>query len=129
MFVPRALRLKGVHETQRPKPAKPPSEPLAGKHELSADDALVEAMGKTSTTSPAPQEEHIDPKAIKHGPRFTTKPVTPEYIAQLAAGIELIFTDYAHQDEKRAKWLQDHYRAVGEEEKCKSVLFEDLGCS
>jgi hypothetical protein len=116
MFVPRALRLKGVKEKPRPKTTRAPSEAPAS--EVDHDDALVEAMQKTSTNSPDRQLEDINPKFIKSGPRFTTKPITPEYIAQLAAGIELIFTDYAHHEEQRAKWLQDHYRTVDGEEKC-----------
>ncbi|KAH7361179.1 hypothetical protein BKA66DRAFT_425880 [Pyrenochaeta sp. MPI-SDFR-AT-0127] len=112
MFVPRALRLKGVRELPRLKAAKAPTEPPADPMDTSNEDALVEAMEKTSTTSPGPQSEYIDPKAVKRGPRFTTKPVTSEYVAQLAAGIELIFTDYALQEQTRAKWLQDHYRTV-----------------
>jgi len=82
MFVPRALRLQGVHEVQR-------------------------STEVTVTAKPKPR-----------GPRFTTRPVTPEYVAQLAAGIELIFTDYAHQEERRAEWLQKRYRRVDGEEKC-----------
>lgn len=111
MFVPRALRLKGVREKPRPRPARAPAE-------SDGDDALVEAMQKTSTNSPTYQPEQIEAKAAKPGSRFTTKPVTPEYIGQLAAGIELIFTDCAHQEEERAKWLQDHYRKVDGEDKC-----------
>jgi hypothetical protein len=120
MFVPRALRLKGVKEKPRPKSVKPPTH----NTESNRDDELVEAMQKTSTTSPDRQLEQIDPKAIKPGPRFTTKPVTPEYIAQLAAGIELIFTDYAHQEERRAKWLQEHYRTVDGEGNCTFALLK-----
>ncbi|KAK1913377.1 hypothetical protein P3342_005313 [Pyrenophora teres f. teres] len=132
MFVPRALRLKGVHEKSRPKSIKPPSKAAADNveadnveadnveadnAEADHDDALVKAMQKTSTSSPPPQIDSIDSKDTKSGPRFTTKQVTPEYIAQLAAAIELIFTDYAHQEEQRAKWLHDHYRTVDGEDK------------
>lgn len=115
MFIPRALRLKGVREKPRPKPAQAPSKAPA---EGDQDDALVEAMQKTRTSSPTDQPEQTDLKATKPGPRFTTKPVTPEYIGQLAAGVELIFTDYAHQEEQRARWLQDRYRTVDGEENC-----------
>ncbi|KAI0585858.1 hypothetical protein TUN199_04762 [Pyrenophora tritici-repentis] len=117
MFVPRALRLKGVHEKSRPKTIKSPSKDPADIAEADHDDALVKAMQKTSTSSPPPQVDSIDPKQPKAGPRYTTKQVTPEYLAQLAAGIELIFTDYAHQEEQRAKWLHDHYRTVDGEDK------------
>ena len=113
MFVPRAVRLKGVKETQRPKLPKSQAKPPPSKDETNSKDALVEAMGETSMNSPAPQQD------TTRGPRFTSKPVTPDYIAQLAAGIELIFTDYAHQEEERSKWLKDHYRVVDGEENCK----------
>ncbi|KAF9698378.1 hypothetical protein EKO04_003400 [Ascochyta lentis] len=113
MFVPRAVRLKGVKEAQRPKLPKPLAKPQLSKHEANSKDALVEAMGETSTNSPAPQQDTAsDAAAPNRGPRFTSKPVTPEYIAQLAAGIELIFTDYAHQEEERSQWLKDRYRMV-----------------
>ncbi|KAF1917076.1 hypothetical protein BDU57DRAFT_447504 [Ampelomyces quisqualis] len=107
MFVPRALRLKGVRETRRQKPSKPPP---ADHSESSRDDALVDAMQGISTDSP--KEEHIDPAAVSRGPRFTVKPVTSEYLAQLVAGVELIFSDYAHHEEVRAAWLQERYRTV-----------------
>lgn len=118
MFVPRALRLKGVQEKPRPKTTKSPSKAPVDNAEADHDDELVKAMQKTRTSSPIPQVDHIDSKYTKSGPRFTTKPVTPAYVAQLAAGIELIFSDYAHQEEQRSKWLQDHYRTVDGEEKC-----------
>ncbi|KAF2624153.1 hypothetical protein BU25DRAFT_162395 [Macroventuria anomochaeta] len=113
MFVPRAVRLKGVKESQRPKISKPQTIPQSRKDETNRKDALVEAMGETSMNSPAPPHDTAsDAAAPTRGPRFTTKPVTPEYVAQLAAGIELIFTDYAHQEEERSRWLKDRYRVV-----------------
>jgi hypothetical protein len=119
MFVPRAVRLKGVKETTRPKIAKVPAKPQVSKDEANKD-ALVEAMSETSVNSPIPQQEAAsDTPAPTRGPRFTTKPATPEYISQLAAGIELIFTDYAHQEKERSKWLKDRYRVVDGEESCK----------
>ncbi|CAO2651245.1 Nn.00g095420.m01.CDS01 [Neocucurbitaria sp. VM-36] len=117
MFVPRALRLKGVREHQRPQALKAVAQPPTDRMEICTEDALVEAMEKTSTTSPAQQLEHIDSRPVNRGPRFTSKPVTPEYLAQLSAGTELIFTDYAHQEETRAKWLQTHYRIVDEQDR------------
>jgi len=116
MFIPRALRLRGVHEKQRPKASKPPP---AGPSVLSKDDELVDAMEGISTNSPEPQLQKTDQTpSARGGSKFTTRPVTPEYIAQLAAGIELIFSDYAHQEALRSKWLQEHYRTVDGEEKC-----------
>lgn len=113
MFVPRALRLKGVHEKQRPKPSKPPAD-LSVR---SRDDELVDAMEGISTNSPEPQPT-TDPKPTPRGPNFTSRPITPEYIAQLAAGIELIFSDYAHHEDERSRWLQERYRTVNGEGNC-----------
>ncbi|KAF2689354.1 hypothetical protein K458DRAFT_384005 [Lentithecium fluviatile CBS 122367] len=116
MFVPRALRLKGVKESQKSKKEQPAQVAAQGA-EISSEDALVTAMQQTSTTSPATLNEQVDPKSVTRGPRFTTTPITPEYIAQLTAGIELIFTDYAHQNLASAKWLRERYRTVNGEEK------------
>ena len=115
MFVPRALRLKGVKEPPRPKPSKPPP---ASRPEVPKDDALVDAMEGVSTDSPASQPEPSDPGVVTRGPRFTVKQITPQYIAQLAAGIDLIFSDYAHQEEGRSQWLKQRYRTVDGEERC-----------
>jgi len=121
MFVPRALRLKGVRET-KPKPSKPPPEVTQRKQ----DEALVDAMQGISTRSPKPQEEQIEPKATpRGGPKFTVKAITPEYLSQLVVGMELIFSDYAHQEEVRADWLQQRYRTVEEGENCK-VKHEEI---
>lgn len=124
MFVPRAVRLKGVKETQRPRIARPLAKPQLSKDETNSKDALVEAMGETSMDSPAAQQETTsDAVAHVRGPRFTSRPITPEFIAQLAAGIELIFTDYAHQEEERSSWLRDRFRVVDGEKNCRSILY------
>ena len=116
MFVPRALRLKGVQEKQRPKPSKPPPADVSAQNK---DDELVDAMEGISTNSPESQTAQIDQQVAPRGPKFTVKPITPEYIAQLAAGVGLIFSDYAHQERVRSKWLKERYRTVDGEEKCK----------
>ena len=115
MFVPRALRLKGLKETQKYKKATKAST-VHGT--TSSDDGLVEAMQNTSTTSPVPPNEQTESKPAARGTNSTTAPVTPEYIAQLAAGIELIFTDYAHRHPESARWLAKYYRKIEGEEKC-----------
>lgn len=123
MFVPRAVRLKGVKEPPRSRLSKPSAETQTSKDDTNSRDGLVEAMGDTSMNSPTPQRDVAsDVPAPSRGPRFTTKPVTPEYIAQLAAGIELIFTDYAHQEEERSRWLKNRYREVDGEKKCEIQL-------
>ncbi|KAF1929223.1 uncharacterized protein M421DRAFT_134645 [Didymella exigua CBS 183.55] len=117
MFIPRAVRLKGVKESIRPKVSKPSAESQTGKDSTNSKDGLVEATSDTSMNSPAPQQDTAsDAPAPTRGPRFTTKPITAEYIAQLAAGIELIFTDYAHQENERSRWLKNRYRVVDGEE-------------
>lgn len=119
MFVPRAVRLKGVKEPPRPRLSKPPAESQISKDDTNSRDGLVEAMGDASMDSPTPQQGVAsDAPVPSRGPRFTTKPVTPEYISQLAAGIELIFTDYAHQEEDRSRWLKNRYRLVDGDANC-----------
>lgn len=119
MFVPRVVRLKGVKESRRPKLKRPLANEPPGRDEVDSKDALVEAMGETSMNSPGLQQEQTYQEAPTRGPRFTTKPITPEFIAQLAAGIELIFTDYAHQEKEGSKWLKNRYRVVDNESKCR----------
>ena len=112
MFVPRALRLKGVREPQKPDTQPPAKEPHI--------DDVVAALEKTSTSSPLPETAHIDSKNATsgRGPRFTVPAITTEYLGQLLCGVELIFTDYAHQDKDGADWLEKRYRVVEGEEKC-----------
>ncbi|KAF2447282.1 hypothetical protein P171DRAFT_483328 [Karstenula rhodostoma CBS 690.94] len=119
MFVPRALRLKGVKETQKRKPNQPTGSDVT---EASNEDALVQAMQNASTNSAAPSpaaqsEEHLNETKASKKPKTTTTTTSSEYLAQLVAGIELIFTDYAHQDKEGAKWLEERYRTVDGEEK------------
>lgn len=118
MFVPRALRLKGIKEPERHKAAKPPA---TEDDHAANDDALVDAMQGISTGSPEAQQDVASGKELARGPRFTVKPVTPEYIAQLAAGIELIFSDYAHREPARSEWLRKVYRTIDGEQKCASL--------
>jgi hypothetical protein len=99
MFVPRALRLKGVKEAN--KTSKPAAE---NRSKPAGDDDVVTAAIQ---------------KASVRGPKSTPVDVMPEYLAQLAAGIELIFTDYAHQHAESAKWLQEFYRTVDGKDQCK----------
>ncbi|KAJ4356199.1 uncharacterized protein N0V89_004229 [Didymosphaeria variabile] len=119
MFVPRSLRLKGVKETQKRKIGQPQS---SGAAQVSSEDALVQAMQRTSTDSVAPSpeaqaEEHGDKPTVLKSSKPATTAASLEYLAQVVAGIELIFTDYAHQDKDGAKWLQERHRTVdGEEE-------------
>lgn len=119
MFVPRAVRLKGVKEPPRPRLLKPSAKSQTSKDDTNSRAGLVEATGDASMDSPPPQRDVAsDAPAPSRGPRFTTKPVTPEYISQLAAGIELIFTDYAHQEEERSRWLKNRCRVVDGDENC-----------
>ncbi len=117
MFIPRALRLKGIREPPRPKSksAKKVSQSSPSKAHASNEIVVTEEPpGESTDISP-----HLDePKIVKPDSRFTSKNVTSEYIAEVAAGIELIFTDYAHQESERAKWLQDHHRNIDEGDKC-----------
>jgi hypothetical protein len=102
MFVPRALRLKGVKEAN--KTSKPAAE---NRSKPAGDDDVVTAAIQ---------------KGSVRGPKFAPVDVSPEYMAQLAAGIELIFTDYAYQHAESAEWLQKFYRTVDGEDRCKLLI-------
>jgi len=113
MFVPRALRLKGIKEPQKAR--KPPTEPPIQDPDI---EKVTAALKKTSTSHVSPQPEHIDSKKAFSGPRFTAPKVDEDYLAKLLCGIELLFTDYAHQHEDGKRWLEKHYRVVDGAEKC-----------
>lgn len=119
MFVPRALRLQGVKETEKRK--RPPKK-SSGVAETASDDALVQAMQQTTTNSAAPSpaaqpEIHSPSSIVSRETQPATTTASPEFLAQLVAGIELIFADYAHQDKDGAQWLQERYRTVDAEGK------------
>lgn len=119
MFVPRAVRLKSVKGASRQKAANLAENKEGSKDGASSKETIDTAMGETSADSPLAQHKiATNTAAPTRGPRFTTNPVNPEYLAQLAAGIELIFTDYAIQEEERSQWLRDRYRVVDGEAKC-----------
>ena len=119
MFVPRALRLKGIKEPQKAR--KPLTEPPPQEADV---ENVTAALKKTSTSHVSLQPERIDPMKAFSGPRFTAPMVDEDYLAKLLCGIELLFTDYAHQHEDGKRWLEKHYRVVDDAEKCTpSVLF------
>jgi hypothetical protein len=103
MFVPRALRLKGIKEKTKPR-GEPPTKKVRTDDKTKTSQSIVDSSG--NGTKP------------QSGPRFVTRPVTPEYLGFLVDGMELMFSDYAHQDKKQAGWLQEHYRDVEDKGKC-----------
>ena len=123
MFVPRALRLKGLREPSRCNATKGIPTRIADSTDARDEGAPVQPTEKTNTASSISQVESVNSKTRDPSPNLTANPVKPEYLAQVAAGIELIFTDYAHQESERAKWLQDRYRAIDAEEKCTQPPF------
>lgn len=116
MFVPRALRIKGVKETQRRKP-----ETTTPDGSSLREDALVQATQKASTnsaaTSPAPLQSELEKRSAVSSQAKANTSASSEHLAQLAAGIELIFTDYAHQHTNSANWLHERYRTIEAGEK------------
>lgn len=122
MFVPRAVRLKGVKEKR---PNQLPETPLQ-KPQVISEDALVDAMEGITTSSPGAQAEDKESTPTVRGPKFTVAAVTPEYIAQVAAAVSLIFSDYAIQEPERSDWLKRHYRDVDGEGNCRR---DSLDCA
>jgi hypothetical protein len=110
MFVPRAVRLKGMREADRNKSERPTKRVRIenGPEQLKTSDAAARST---------PQEADINlnrPVNKESAP----KTATPEYLGKLVCGIELLFTDYAHQDKASADWLKSHYREVEGESGC-----------
>lgn len=110
MFVPRALRLKGVKEPKKAQ-KQSPTKVLSAESSTSNPDEAISA-----TLQPEQSKELAKPKS---GNRFTNAPITSKYLQQLVCGVELIFTDYVHQDKYGTSWLEKHYREVDGESKCR----------
>ncbi|KAF2116693.1 hypothetical protein BDV96DRAFT_645105 [Lophiotrema nucula] len=105
MFVPRALKLKNA------KAARKSATTRAGP--LTTPD-LVHTGNVQQQASAVPEGSGQSNKP--RGPRFATVPITDAYLSQLACGVELFFTDYAHQDNAGSKWLAQRYRTQDGEE-------------
>lgn len=114
MFVPRAVRLKGIKEPQ--KASKTRAEPPKQEADI---EGVTAALKITSTFHTSPQPEHIDSQKAFTGPRFTAPKVDEDYLEKLLCGIQLLFTDYAHQCEDGKRWLETHYRVVDGEDQCR----------
>lgn len=118
MFIPRALRLKGVKER--------PKETTSASGERPAKKARIKispgAIDEANTSRELDQQEQNDTRPAR-GPTFTTPQVTHEFLGWLVAGMEMIFSDYAYQAEEGAAWLEKHYREVDREGKCKTFHF------
>lgn len=110
MFVPRALRLKGGKEQK-----KTPNAPPARRPPVKEANQALEATSPPPNSDNKSSAHELKPKS---GPQFTNPTVTPEYLGWLLCGIELIFTDYAHQDTDGAAWLEKHSRDVDGQSKC-----------
>ncbi|PSN69039.1 hypothetical protein BS50DRAFT_675278 [Corynespora cassiicola Philippines] len=99
MFVPRVLRLKRPHES--------PECDHNGTHvpmERPADGPekdVVRVAGFDNATRIHAQDAQLSASGM-----------SSDYLAQVAVGIELLFTDFALQDEKNAAWLASLYRVV-----------------
>jgi hypothetical protein len=117
MFVPRALRLKGVKEQERPQKERP-----AKKRRIATDASEVTETDDSNTKASDASVKRPEET------RSTAPAVKPDYLAQLVSGVELLFTDYAHQDPDGAEWLLRHYRDVEGQPKCMWV-FPLLVCS
>lgn len=115
MFVPRALRLKGIKEIKKkPVPDQTKTASATGSSlRERAEQASQEPNEVPATTLSKLQELVSETKpAVSANSNLTTLPITAEYLGQLVAGIELLFTDYAHQAKDSAAWLQKHYRTI-----------------
>ncbi|KAF2199663.1 hypothetical protein GQ43DRAFT_419774 [Delitschia confertaspora ATCC 74209] len=133
MFVPRVLLNRGFKQQQKKK--RPPSDdapsevpPAKKAHtenvqpSASTEVHTPNASKGTAAATPA-QHSEIGPAAQPHdaikprGSRFTVPEITDEYLEKIVCGLELIFSDYALQDELHYSWLESHHRTVDREDK------------
>lgn len=98
MFVPRALRLRGVKEAK-----KDDGEPPAKKRRIAPLATKNPNTGNATTSAKQSKRGSMEPST-------TSSSFNAEYLGFLTAGVELIFTDYAMQSEEGDAWLRKHYR-------------------
>ena len=55
-------------------------------------------------------------------PRIQSLDIDDEYLEQLVCGIELVFTDYAHQDDEGRAWLKKYGRILHGNSGCEFSL-------
>lgn len=121
MFVPRAVRLKGVREPDRTKIERPRKK---ARVQSELDDS---ASIKIPDAAPASTEKEVDTNVTKSVDKVAShKSTSPEYLGKLLSGVELLFTDYAHQDKAGADWLKGHYRDVEGESNCELLSLPSL---
>ena len=101
MFLPRVLQKK------RNMPSKARVK-LSKCSEVATDKYLL--------ANPAPITREGEPPTKR--PRIQSLDIDDEYLEQLVCGIELVFTDYAHQDDEGRAWLKKYGR----------ILHGDSGC-
>lgn len=87
---------------------------LPASNTVSGDDINME-----DAPNPLPASKRPDIAPGLPGSRFAALPITPEFLAQLITGMEMIFSDYAHQHGSAANWLKARHRTVDGEQNCK----------
>ena len=118
MFIPRAVRLKNTTSTGRKSTAH--TKPTNKNARNPGLESGAASSGIDSKHAP-PVDDHKDTNpTIAKSPSLPTLKL--DYVGQLLHGVELIFTDYAHQDPSGANWLETHYRVIDGEERCKLII-------
>jgi hypothetical protein len=87
---------------------------LPASDTVSGDDINME-----DAPNPLPASKRPDIAPGLPGSRFAALPITPEFLAQLTTGMEMIFSDYSHQNGSSAEWLKARHRTVDGEQNCK----------
>jgi len=139
------LRKRGLQErrrpVKRPLPTENPEERADGEtqHKKARKDTpdvlgVFSSLSMSIKQQPDPNGERSEiPGAQEHtqsehkraepakprGPRFAVPEITNEYLERVVRGLELVFSDWAHQHEEHGKALKKYSRAVNGEENCK----------
>lgn len=101
MFLPRVLQKKRN---------------LPSKTNLKLSKCPQVATDQYPLANPASITRESEPPTKR--PRIQSLDIDDEYLEQLVCGIELVFTDYAYQDDEGGAWLKKYGR----------ILHGDSGC-
>ncbi|KAF2749205.1 hypothetical protein M011DRAFT_466325 [Sporormia fimetaria CBS 119925] len=106
MFVPRSLISKGVRGAEV---STNLSAPKKRKRTASNSDPQT-----SETVSPSAENDAQPPAKRAKAAQNPNPEINPEYLGVLVCGMELIFSDYALQNDAQKSWLERHSRTIGD---------------
>ena len=93
---------------------------LLSKTRLELSECPQVATDQYPLANPASTTRESEPPTKR--PRIQSLDIDDEYLEQLVCGIELVFTDYAHQDDEGRAWLNKYGRMLHGDGGCEFSL-------